>query len=157
MTKYDMGQASLVHLIREYYALFDKQAIGMLRNLGKGIADYSELGIEELEGEGHEIQPGIVALAACPFTDTIESFESCCNTLPEEITILADEANELGGAWVSAFCGIHQGMRRGKVGESFQQIACKSSTGAVNIADQDLLSKEEVDELMDKYVCLYGR
>ncbi len=57
MANYDMGQAALIHLIRESYKLFDVAAIAALRAVGTGIATDSKLPLEELEGEVEEASP----------------------------------------------------------------------------------------------------
>ncbi len=153
---YDMGQAALIHLIRECYQLFDVAAVGALRAVGRDIATDSRLSLEELEGAVEEIRPGVVGLPECPFAKAISTFSDCCGTLPGELAILADYANSQGEAWVSAFCGIHQSIRHTRLGDSYQQIGCRSGD-KVNIADQEIMSEEEARELLKKYACVYAR
>jgi hypothetical protein len=156
MANYDMGQAALIHLMRESYKLFDVAAIGALRAVGRDIGTDSQLTLEELEGQVEEIQPGVVGLPVCPFAKAINTFRDCCGALPEELAILARHANNQGEAWVSAFCGIHQAIRRTRIGDSYEQIGCRSGT-EVSIADQDIMSKEDAEELLKKYACVYAR
>lgn len=156
MTEYDMGQASLIHLIKQSYQLFDVGAIGALRGVGRNIALDSGLALDELEGEVEEIRPGVYGLPVCPFAEAISTFKTCCGQMPEEMYELAAHANKRGEAWVSAFCGIHQSIRSTRIGEEYQQIACKSGP-KVSIADQDILTDEEARAALENYACIYAK
>lgn len=156
MANYDMGQSALIHLIRQCYQMFDVGAIGALRGVGRDIGSESKLDLEALEGKTEEVQPGIMALPVCPFAGAIETFNSCCGPLPEALFTLAEFANGQGEAWVSAFCGIHQAMRAEKIGDSYVQIGCRSGD-MISIAAQDILSREEAENILKDNACLYAR
>ena len=156
MSNYDMGQSALIHMIRQAYIMFDVGAIGALRAVGKDIGTVAKLKLEELEGSTEEVKPGVMGLPACPFAGSIETFNNCCGDLPKELSTLADYANKQGEAWVSAFCGIHQALRAEKIGDSYQQIGCRSGD-KVSIAEQDVMSKDEAAEVLKKYACIYAR
>lgn len=157
MANVDIGHTSLIHLIREYFNRFDLATIGALRMMGTSLAKECTSSLEELEGIAEEIKPGIMVLQKCPFSDTIASYQLSAGGLPSEFKTITTEANNLGGAWVSPFCGIHQAMRKERIGDSFLQLACRSGSGAVHIADQDVLSKEEVEEALKTNACIYAR
>jgi ribosomal protein S17 len=57
---------------------------------------------------------------------------------------------------VSAFCGIHQSFRRARFGDSYQQIACRSGD-KVSIAEQDILSQDEAQRIMETNACVYAK
>ena len=156
MTEYDMGQAALVQLIRASHNLFDMAAIGALREVGRNMAASSKLDLAELEGAVEEIRSGIMGLPDCPFAETISTYKDCCGGLPEEIALLADFANNQGGAWVSAFCGIHQSLRKARIGDSYQQIGCRSGK-KISFANQDIMSEDEAKEALQTYACVYSR
>lgn len=156
MAKFDLGQASLIHMIRASQRMFDVAAIGTLREVGRAFGAESKLELSELEGQVEPIRDQIVGLPVCPFQAAIDTFRECCGDLPEEVRTLAQYANSQGEAWVSAFCGIHQAMRRQRIGESYQQVACRSGKN-VAIADQTIVPENEARELLNKYACLYAR
>lgn len=156
MAEYDMAQTALIHLIRQCYQLFDVGAIGALRSVGKSIAADSKFDLDKLEGAVEEVEPGVFGLPLCPFAGAIDTFKGCCGDMPEEIYILADYANGQGEAWVSAFCGIHQSLRKAEIGDSYQQIGCRSGD-KVNIAVQEIVSNDRAEELLQNYACVYAR
>lgn len=153
MATYDLGHTGFVRIIRASYRLFDVGSIGLLRMAGEEIAENTEL--DQVDIDLTEVQDGIFALAKCPFADTIATYKTCCGSLPDEMFALADHANEQGEAWVSAFCGIHQAFRRAKIGDSYQQIGCRSGD-MVSIADQDSLSEDEARSILEKNACLFA-
>lgn len=154
MSDYDLGHTSMVRMIRAAHRLFDVGSIGLLRMAGEEIAVNTEL--DQVDVNAVEVQPGIIALPVCPFAGTIKNFTSCCGKLPEELYELADHANSNGEAWVSAFCGIHQSFRKTKIGDSYQQIGCRSGDKIV-IADQDLMTEEEAREVLKDKACVYAK
>ena len=156
MSKYDLGQSSIIHMIRQAYIMFDIGAIGALRAVGRDIGSAATLEMEDLEGSAEEVQPGVMALPVCPFAGSIETFKNCCGDLPKELSTLAEFANNQGEAWVSAFCGIHQSLRSEKIGDSYQQIGCRSGDKVI-LAEQDVMSKDEAAEILKIYACLYAR
>lgn len=155
MAEYDLGQAGLIQMMKAAHRLFDVGAIGLLRMAGEEVAK-NPLGIEVVEGATTEVQEGIFALPECPFAKTIATYKDCCGELPEELALLADHANEGGAAWVSAFCGIHQSFRRARLGDSYQQIGCRSGA-KVSIADQEILSDDEVRSVLETTACVYAK
>ena len=155
MTEYDLGRASLIQMIKAAHSLFDVGSIGLLRMAGEDVAE-NPLSLEEVEGATSEVRDGIFALSECPFAGTIATFKDCCGPLPEEMFLLADYANKQGEAWVSAFCGIHQAFRKARVGDSYQQIACRSGD-KLSIADQDLVSEDDLKSIMESAACVYAK
>ena len=155
MAEYDLGHTSVIQMIKAAYQLFDVGAIGLLRMAGAQVAE-NPLSIEDVEGATSEVQDGVFALPECPFAESIATYKACCGPLPEEIAILADHANQQGEAWVSAFCGIHQSFRRARLGDSYQQIACRSGD-KVSIADQDVLSEDEAQHILETSACVYAK
>ncbi len=155
MAEYDLGQAGLIQMMVAAYRLFDVGAIGLLRMTADAVAK-NPLGIEVVEGATTEVQEGVFALAECPFAKTLATFKASCGELPEELSFLVDHANEQGEAWVSAFCGIHQAFRQARLGDSYQQIGCRSGD-KVSIAVQEFLSDDEARSLLETSVCLYAK
>ena len=155
MAEYNLGQTALVQMIKAAYNLFDVGAIGLLRMAGQQVAE-NPLSIEQVEGAVNEVQDGVFVLPECPFAKTIATYKGCCGPLPEELYGLAEYANQQGEAWVSAFCGIHQAFRRARIGDSYQQIGCRSGD-KVNVAAQDILSEDEVQRILKTSACVYAK
>ncbi len=147
------GQISLVELIKASYLLFDVGAIGLLRLVGEQMAKDPSC-TNDLEKTVNEVRNGVFVQEICPFASTLALYTNNCRKLPEELSILADHANQQGSAWVSAFCGIHQAYRRAKFGSSFRQVACRSGE-EISIADQQLIPNDEIKLQLRKNICIY--
>ncbi|MFQ6082914.1 MAG: hypothetical protein ACE5K0_09375 [Candidatus Methanofastidiosia archaeon] len=154
--KIRLGWVSLISAIDQGFSLFGYSVCGMLRQAGKDVAK-SELTLEEIEGDSEEIMEGIFALKTCPFSDAINDYKIAKGKLPDSINAIAEFENKKGEAWVSAFCAIHQSLRKERGTENYHHIACKSASEKVNIANQDILPRDRIDEIMENYVCIYRR
>jgi hypothetical protein len=147
------GHVSLVELIKASYLLFDVGAVGLLRLVGEQMAKDKNC-CDVLEQTVSEVGDGMFVQEKCPFSSTIAAYNESCHGLPQELTVLADHANQQRAAWVSAFCGIHQTYRRARFGNSYHHIACRFGSD-VSIADQDYLSNKEVEDLLEKNICVF--
>ncbi len=145
---------SFIAMIETTNDLLGTATSAALREAGKRIGA-SDASLEELQGPAEEVKPGIFVQKACPFGDTIKLYTGQGRSLPEAVKKLADFANAHGGAWVSAFCGVHQNLRLAKNPKTVQ-IACKAGSGVINHAENELVSKDDAEAMLKDAVCVYG-
>jgi len=125
-----------------------------LREAGKKVGA-CDAPLEELQGPSEEIKPGVFVQRRCPFADTIQLYGSQGRALPEAVRELAEFANAHGGAWVSAFCGVHQNLRLAK-NPNIVQIACKAGDGTINYAPNEIVAEDEAQTILQEAVCIYA-
>ncbi len=126
-----------------------------LREAGKKVGACNA-NLEDLQGPSEEVKPGVFIQKRCPFADTITLYTGQGRKLPAAVKELAAFANSHGGAWVSAFCGVHQNLRQAK-NAKIVHVACKSGDGTVNYAPNELVKEDEANALIAKgAVCVYA-
>jgi hypothetical protein len=119
-------------------------------DLGKGGAS-----LEDMQGPAEEVKPGVFRQSRCPFADAVEVYRGMGLDVPPAISELAAQAPQFGSVWVSAYCGIHQGLREAKDPKIFQ-IACKAGDGSIRYAENDVVEEAEAKELLSEAACLYA-
>jgi len=145
---------SFIAMIQSTTDLLGTATSAALRATGKKVGDCGA-SLEELQGPSEEVKPGVFVQKACPFADTIKLYAEQGRTLPGSVKDLAEFANAHGGAWVSAFCGVHQNLRLAK-NPKVVQIACKAGSGAINYAENELVNKADAEALLEDAVCVYA-
>lgn len=145
---------AFIDMIDSTHELLGTATTAALRDVGKKLAD-SKADLKKLQGDYEELRDGVYIQKKCPFADAIDLYKKNGRTLPKAIKELADFANDHGGAWVSAFCGVHQNIRTGK-DPNIIQVACKAGDGTILYAENDIVSEEEANEILKDAVCIYA-
>jgi hypothetical protein len=145
---------SFIAMIQSTTDLLGTATSAALRETGKKVGN-SKASLEDLQGPAEEVKPGVFVQKACPFADTIKLYTGQGRTMPESIKDLAEFANTHGGAWVSAFCGVHQNLRLAK-NPNVVQIACKAGSGVINYAENERVNKADAEALLEDAVCVYA-
>lgn len=132
-----------------------------------------------LEGKAEYLQNGLFGLPQCPFADLLGNYSSFYGECPKGFEKLSDEFNKQSnitkklhvgsGAAVGPFCVFHQPMRSQAAAKitiggqkiDIYQLGCKTSAGKKALADNLIEefgnnSRDEVDKVLDKYMCCYG-
>jgi hypothetical protein len=145
---------SFVAMVQSTSDLLGTATSAALRETGKLVGD-CDASLEEIQGPSEEIKPGVFVQKRCPFADAVALYAEQGRKLPPSVKELAEFANQHGGAWVSAFCGVHQNLRLTK-NPGIVQIACKAGDGNVNFADNEFMTEEEAREILRNAVCIYA-
>ncbi|MCP4231129.1 MAG: hypothetical protein GY771_13405 [bacterium] len=111
--------------------------------------------IATLQGPYEELKDGVFIQKKCPFADAINKYKEDCGDLPKAVGELAGFANSHGNAWVSAFCGIHQSLRKSK-DSNIVHVACKAGDGSINFAENEFVDEKEAEEILKDAVCIYA-
>jgi hypothetical protein len=143
-----------IEMIQQLYDLMGSATAAALRRTGAQLAR-ATADLEELQGPSEEVKPGVFVQRRCPFADAIKVYADQGRETPASIFGIAQAANKSGGAWVSAYCGIHQSVRQTKNPKIFQ-IACKSGAGAVNYAPNEAVTETESKDILKSAACVYG-
>jgi hypothetical protein len=151
---FPLSCTSFIEMIDSTYELLGTATTAALRDVGKKLAE-SKADLEELQGPAEEVGEGVFKQNRCPFADAIEKYKGYGKSLPKSVEELADFANSHGGAWVSAFCGVHQTIRLGK-DPNIIQVACKAGDGSVFYAENEYVTADEADEILKDAVCIYA-
>jgi len=145
---------SFIAMVQTTSNLLGTATSAALREAGKKVGD-CEAPLEDLQGPSEEIKPGVYVQKRCPFADTIQLYVSQGRPVPEAVGELAEFANAHGGAWVSAFCGVHQNLRLAK-DPNIVQIACKAGDGTINYASNEHVNEDEAKTILQEAVCIYA-
>jgi len=133
--------------------------------------------IAQFEGETRYYGEGIFGLPACPFAESIASYKSVADSLPEEHGKITEALNRNSkitmtlrvgeGAAVSPFCAVHQPIRselgaRIRIGPQtlrVLQLGCRSGSGTKGIAtlwcEAAGVDPEQVASILDDNMCCY--
>lgn len=151
--KYLLSALSFIQMIQSTSELLGTATSAVLRDIGKKLAG-SKNSLEALQGPANEIKDGVFIQKECPFGDALELYIEMYGSVPEALKKLAEYANKHGSAWVSAFCGVHQNIRK-TIDEDTIHIACKARDGSIHYADNDIITEDEAREILKKAVCIY--
>jgi len=150
----DLGALSVVELIGGVYNMLGKATAPLLKDVGTALGR-SDAPLETLQGPAEEVRPGVFVQRTCPFARAVAMYKATGKALPEGIKKLAAEAPQYGSVWVSAYCGVHQALRKAKADGTFQ-IACKAGDGAIKYAANDVVAEVDANALLENAACVYG-
>ncbi len=146
---------SFIAMIDTTSTLLGTATSAALRDAGKKVGA-CDAPLEELQGPAEEVKPGIFIQKRCPFADAIKLYADQGRKIPTAVKDLAAFANAHGGAWVSAFCGVHQNLRVSK-NPNTVQIACRGGDGTINYAPNDYITEDDAKNMVAAgAVCVYA-
>lgn len=156
---------------------FPRVDFASLDELVQAIEDL-EYPIARIEGRAEHLGGGLFGLQRCPFAETYRTHREQYQRLAPRLAAVQEVFNRPSdatarlavghGAAACPFCCAHQPMRAAVAaritiaGEpiKLRQLACKGADGSRALSDKHIAeagkTREEVDRVLDQYVCCYA-
>jgi len=134
--------------------------------------------IARIEGRAEYLGDGLFGLSRCPFADTFRTHKGQYQQLGPRLATIQEVFNRPSevtasysvghGSAVCPFCCAHQPLRAGIAARiavggrpiKLVQLACKGVDGRRAFADEFITragrSREQIDRVLDQYVCCYA-